>query len=474
MNFAAAVRNHLKTAETRTENGMRAHANTGSRILDLFSTVGSARGVDLTSQLHAALGESEDLTVRTLLWARDVRGGAGERQTFRNLLSSLESTDPALAGEFMHKIPELGRWDDLFTYRDATNRQAAFALIKQALSDGNALCAKWMPRKGPVAAELTRFLELSPKQYRKLLVRLTKVVESQMCAKEWNSINFSHVPSLASARYQKAFGRNAPEAYSTYIRELQKPVQQRDPTVKINAGAVYPHDVVKSVARGNAAVADAQWQALPNYVGDASILPMVDVSGSMGNLGYSAPGVVQPIDVAIALGVYLSEKNRSKFKDLILTFSGTPEFVHLQGNLSSRMRQLSSAKWAMNTNLHAAFDRILDVALKYRVPQADMPATLLILSDMQFDQCTRYDDTAMEMIKRKYEAVGYTVPRIVFWNLNARYAKNGSPVQFDTRGTAHVSGFSPSIMQSVLANDLEDYTPYNVMLKTLLNPRYNP
>ena len=295
-----------------------------------------------------------------------------------------------------------------------------------------------------------------------------------MCAKEWNSINFSHVPSLASARYQKAFGRNAPEAYSTYIRELQKPVQERDPAVKINAGAVYPHDVVKSVTRGNAAVADAQWQALPNYVGDASILPMVDVSGSMGNLGYSAPGIVQPIDVAVALGVYLSEKNRSKFKDLILTFSRAPEFVHLQGNLSSRMRQLSTAKWAMNTDLHAAFDRILDVALRHRVPQADMPATLLILSDMQFDQCTRYDDTAMEMIKRKYEAVGYTVPQIVFWNLNARYAKNGSPVQFDTRGTAHVSGFSPSIMQSVLANDLEDYTPYNVMLKTLLNPRYNP
>lgn len=466
--FANAVLNDSLTA--RTANGMRAHATTSSAVLDLFGSIGSARGKDVSREFMAAIGENEDLAVRTLLWARDIRGGAGERQTFRNLLAKLEQLNPKLAGRLIHKVPELGRWDDLFVLTDADNRREAFAFIADALANDNGLAAKWMPRKGPVAVELTRFMSLTPKAYRKLIVGLTQVVETQMCAKNWNEINFSHVPSVASARYQKAFGRNASEAYTRYIQELQKPQSERDPAVKINASAVFPHDVVKSVAKGNAAVADAQWKALPNYVGDARIFPMVDVSGSMGSVRYSAPGRVQPIEVAVALGLYLSDKNTGPFKDLFLTFSANPEIVKVKGSLSEKILQMSTSAWQMNTNLHAAFDRLLQVAVNGKAAQEDMPQMLLILSDMQFDACTRYDDRALEMIARKYEQAGYNMPKIVFWNLNQGYGN--VPVKFDSRGTAHVSGFSPAIMKSVLAHDLEDFTPYNVMLKTLMQDRY--
>jgi hypothetical protein len=408
-----------------------------------------------------------------LQWARDIREGAGERATFRNLLSALESTDPTLAGKLMHKIPALGRWDDLFAYKNSINRNQAFALIAEALEAKNGLAAKWMPRKGPVAVELTRYLGLSPKAYRKLIVGLTNVVETQMCAKEWEAINFSHVPSVASARYQKAFGRNAKESYSAYIAELKKPVAERaDPKVKINASAVYPYDVVKSVIKGNAAVADEQWKALPNYIGDAKVLPMVDVSGSMGSLWYTH-GDLQPIDIAVSLGLYCADKNTGVFKDLFLTFSGKPKMEHLKGTLSQKMTQMSKANWEMNTNLHAAFDEILKIAVNGNVAQEDMPDMLLILSDMQFDACTRYDNSAMQMIKRKYKDAGYNVPKIVFWNLSSYGKENGNtPVKFDKNGTAHVSGFSPSIMKHVLADDLEEFTPYNVMVNTLMNDRY--
>jgi hypothetical protein len=373
----------------------------------------------------------------------------------------------------MHKIPALGRWDDLFAYKNPINRNQAFALIAEALEAKNGLAAKWMPRKGPVAVELTRYLGLSPKAYRKLIVGLTNVVETQMCAKEWEAINFSHVPSVASARYQKAFGRNAKESYSAYIAELKKPVAERsDPKVKINASAVYPYDVVKSVVKGNAAVADEQWKAMPNYIGDAKVLPMVDVSGSMGSLWYTY-SQLQPIDIAVSLGLYCASKNTGDFKDLFLTFSGKPKMEHLKGTLSQKMTQMTKAHWEMNTNLHAAFDEILKIAVKGNVSQEDMPDMLLILSDMQFDACTRYDDSAMQMIKRKYKEAGYDVPKIVFWNLSMYGKENGNtPVKFDKNGTAHVSGFSPSIMKHVLANDLEEFTPYNVMLKTLMSDRY--
>ena len=473
MSFVNAVKNHQNNKVARTANGMKARATSASPVLDLFGIIGSARGTNIVKQFTQSLVEDQDLTIRMLLWARDIRGGAGERQTFRDLLAHLESTDPTLAGKLIRKVPELGRWDDLFTFKDPINRQKAFAFIREALANRDGLCAKWMPRKGPIAVELTRYLEVTPKQYRKLLVGLTNVVESKMCAKEWNEINFSHVPSLASARYQKAFGRNAKVAYSAYIAELKKPQEQRDPKVKINAGAVYPYDVVKSVVKGNAAVADEQWKALPNYVGDARIMPMVDVSGSMGSIHYSHGSQLQPIDIAVSLGLYLSEKNTSDFKDLFLTFSGKPKMEHLKGTLSQRMTQMSRAEWHMNTNLHAAFDEILKIAVKGRVSQEDMPQMLLILSDMQFDQCTRYDNSAMQMIKRKYKEAGYSVPKIVFWNVSMVGKENGNtPVRFDERGTAHVSGFSPAIMKSVLANDLEDFTPYNVMRKTLMSDRY--
>jgi len=290
-----------------------------------------------------------------------------------------------------------------------------------------------------------------------MLSGLTNVVEQKMCAKEWNEINFSHVPSLASARYQKAFGRNAPEKYSEYIRELQKPESERDPKVRVNSGAVYPYDVVKSVIKGNAAVADEQWKALPNFVGDARIMPMVDVSGSMGSLRYSS-GSVQPIDVAVSLGLYLSEKNTSDFQDMFLTFSGSPKLEILRGTLTQRVKQLEKAyNWEFNTNLHAAFDEMLKVAVRGNVSQEDMPDYIVVLSDMQFDSCTRFDDSAQEMIQRKYENAGYVVPKIIFWNLSP-YGNNNTPVRYDDRGVCHVSGFSTSLMETVLSVDgLEDF-----------------
>jgi hypothetical protein len=481
MSFANAALNYKNEMPARTENGMKARATTASAVLDFFTKVGSYRGKDMSAQFTAALVEDQELTLRALLWTRDIREGAGERAQFRALLSKLEGYDAKLAAVLMPHIPTLGRWDDLFTYREHFNRLNAFKMIRTALlEDKNSLAAKWMPRKGPIAVELTKFLGLSPKQYRKLIVGLTSVVETQMCAKQWNEINFSHVPSVASARYQKAFGRNAKEAYATYLRELQKPVAERAAGVRINAGAVYPYDVIRSVTNGNAAVADQQWNALPNFIGDAKIFPIVDTSGSMGSMPFARysygrgftgfTGAPQPIELSLGLGLYVSEKNTSNFKDLMMIFDTTPKLVTPKGSLTQRLQAIPEIA-AGSTNLHAAFDMLLDIAVKGKVSAADMPEMLLILSDMQFNSCVRFDDSAREMIARKYANAGYEVPKIVFWNLS-EYGDSNTPVRFDDNGVCMISGFSPSIMKSVLANDLEEFTPMSVMLKTLMKDRY--
>lgn len=446
--------------ETRTTNGMAALESSTDPVVDLFFKIGASRGKQIVPDFERALQFDPTLTLRVAAWARDVRGGAGERQIFRDVLLHLENLHPELLDKMLPHVAEFGRWDDLLIFKSDEFKGKAFTLIGNALRERDGLAAKWMPRKGPLALELRKFFGMSPKFYRKSLVDLTKVVEQQMCAKEWDEINFSHVPSLAAARYQKAFNRNAPEAYTAYKEAL------KTGEAKINANAVYPHDVVRSIRLGDKDVAKAQWEALPNYMTDANVLPMVDVSGSMccpvgGNKN------LQCIDISVALGLYCADKNRGAFKDMFLTFSEKTKLEVLRGDILSKYSQLCNSDWGMNTNLNSAFEQVLHVATSQKVSEADMPKYILILSDMQFDRCTKHDDSAMAMIERKYEAAGYVMPKIVFWNLNNH---SNVPVEFNRKGVALISGFSPAIMKSVLAAN--EFTPRNIMLDTINAPRY--
>ena len=463
--------NAVANQEARTENGMKARKSTASACVDLFYKIGASRGKNITGDFTAAYVENSDVALRIAQWARDVRGGAGERQLFRDILVHLEKRDPDAALALLKKVPEVGRWDDIFVFTSPVLKSAAYTMLGDALRAKNGLAAKWTPRKGKIAAEVRAFFGMSPKQYRKSLVTMTTVVETQMCAGDWDNINFSHVPSVAARNYKKAFGRHTP-AFAEYVAKLVS----GDKTVKVNASAIFPHDVLKGVIGSYRAKLDktetdhivAQWDALPNYVGDASIMPIVDVSGSM-----SCPAGkntnVTCMDVSISLGLYLADKNKGVFKDTFLTFSSKPQLVTLKGNIVDKVAQMSKSDWDMSTNLHAAMDKILSVAVKGSVPASDMPAMLLILSDMQFNQCARYDDTAMQMIERKFADAGYTVPQIVFWNLNS---SDNVPVKADKSGAALVSGFSPSIMTSLLAADLDQFTPEGIMLKTVMSDRY--
>lgn len=463
--FLRAVRASNRDRMTTTTNGMPARKETGSAVLDFFTKAGASRGRSLEREFFLALQENEDLAIRALLWTRDIREGAGERKQFRDLFQALDSSHPNLAQAILHKVPEMGRWDDLLYTVNPTTRNSAFFMIQRALQEGDALAAKWMPRKGHLAVQLRKYLGLSPKQYRKALVNRTRVVETQMSRGDWEGIDFNKVPSLASARYQRAFTRHS-EAYRRWTEELKKPVHLRASDVKINAGAVYPYDVLKSVFSGRADVADEQWKALPNYVGNRKILPLVDVSGSMGSLNR----IPSPKSVAVSLGIYLAEKNTSVFRDLFLTFSHRPKFELLRGSLSDKIYSMDRSAWDMNTDLESAFNSILTLAYEYQVLPEDMPECILILSDMQFDSAVRYPHRAVDMIRAKYERDGYTMPRVVFWNLNSH---DNTPVRFDDRGVAMVSGFSPAIMKAVLKDELEDFTPYSVMMKTLMSDRYN-
>ena len=333
--------------------------------------------------------------------------------------------------------------------------------------------AKWLPRKGKVANAIRNYLKVSPKVYRKTIVSLTNVVETSMCSKDYSDVDYSKLPSLAMSRYQKAFQRNDSEKYEEYKQSLIKG------ETKINAGAVYPYDIIQALRFSDSnAIANEQWKALPNWMEGSieRILPVVDVSGSMGVEVGGNPNLTC-MDVAISLGLYISERNEGNYKDAFITFSDDPQLQILNGSLEERFQQLSMADWGMSTNIEKVYSLILNNAKANNIPQDMMPTKLLILSDMQFDRATsntwvggsKWNPTSQQMIEEMYKEYGYELPEIIYWNLNA--SMSNFPVEFDKMGTALISGLNPSILKSILGG--ENLTPESVMMKTIDTERYN-
>jgi hypothetical protein len=283
---------------------------------------------------------------------------------------------------------------------------------------------------------------------------MTRVVETQMCNRDWSSIEYSKVPSIAMNRYRNAFFKHDETRMTQYISDV------KSGNAKINASVLFPHQLYQAINGGqNADAVEAQWNAMPDYMADSTerILPVCDVSGSMTGL---------PMDVSVSLGLYISERNKGIFKDAFITFSESPVMQYLQGSVARRMRQLSNADWGYNTNLQAVFRLILDSAVRESIHPDEMPTKILIISDMEFDEAS--SNTNFERIKAEYIQCGYEMPEIVFWNVDGRMGN--SPAQVQDNGVGLVSGFSPSILKSILKGKI--YGPRELMLDTVMTDRY--
>jgi hypothetical protein len=275
---------------------------------------------------------------------------------------------------------------------------------------------------------------------------------------------------VAGARYQKAFNRNDTVRYTEFKAAAVKG------EVKINASALYPYDVLKSIRKGDPIAALAQWEALPNFLGDAGfILPVIDTSSSMNCPVGDGKSGITAMDVAISLGLYLADKQEGAFKDMFLNFHTNSRIHQLTGNLLEKLHKIQRCEWGGSTSLESAFKEILRVAVMGSVPEAEMPQYLLVITDLGFNPSSQNaGETAMQMAKSLYEKHGYSMPNIVWWNVAHRAGgyggDNNFPVTQYEQGTALVSGFSPSIVKSVLSS--KSVTPRDIMLETLNSQRY--
>lgn len=466
-----------------TLNGALSNASSLNENLDFFAQGGAMRKrteTDIINVFSKAFFNDKLIALKTLFYLRDVRGGQGEKRTFQLILTWLANnyTDVVVAN--IGQVAEFGRWDDMFVLFDTKAESAMIefvmdqlkADIKNCKKDQSiTLLAKWMPsintsseKTKSLARRFIKILGVSHKSYRKTLSKLRNhidVVERKMCSKEFNTINFEKVPSKATLLYRKAFHKQDGERYRAYLASVEKG------EAKINAGVLYPYDIVRAVESNYGKpdqTLDLQWRNQPDYLKDNPHkgICVVDTSGSMSGL---------PIQVAVSLGIYFAERNVGPFKDHFITFSDNPKLVRILGNtITEKVNGLSRDGWGMSTNIQGVFDLILSTAVKNKVSQSDMVDVLYIISDMQINAGdVSNNKTNFELIKDKYKKAGYKLPKLVWWNVNA--TNSDSPVTIDDKGTCLVSGCNPSILKSVLSAKV--MSPMDVMLETLNNKRYD-
>ena len=506
MEFMSAIKNELNNEKQFTENGAVGFRSTGKKLLDLNFSVASLRGASesaIINKFMDAYWENPVIAMKWLFYARDCREGLGERRLFRIVLKHLAQNKPEVIKTVFGFAPIYGRYDDLWCLLDTDLKQSIIFMVHAQLNEdvpnmingkSVSLLGKWLPSENASSKDTKRYaaiirkgLGMTSRNYRKMLSDLRKhidVVECKMSAKEWGGINYEAVPSRANLIYNNAFLRNDEERRRAYLGALEKG------EAKINAGTLFPHDIVHKYGRsyGTDATLEGLWKALPDTVkGCGNTIVVADGSGSMcSRVGNNTD--VTALEVASALAIYFAERSSGEFKDKYITFSERPQLVDFSKakTLSDKIGIARRHNEVANTNIEAVFDLILSTAVNNNMTQEDIPANILIVSDMEFDDCAtsgvaasrnswgwysssrvRPTVTLFDAIAKKYAAYGYKLPRLVFWNVNSRTGT--IPVKENDLGVALVSGFSVNIVNMVMSNKLD---PYECLLDVLNVERY--
>lgn len=490
-----------------TENGALGYRTTGKELLDLNFAVASLRRAspaEIAERFTKAFYEDKIVALKWLFFARDIRGGLGERRLFRAILEDMARYNPEYILPLIHLVPEYGRYDDLWCLLDTPLSDKVLSVVTaqltqdiQNLKAGNSisLLAKWLPSVNAsskvtkrYAKKIYKYMGVTERDYRKAVSNLrTKldVVEKKMSRKAWTEINYETVPSRANIFYNAAFLRNDEDRRREFLSKLEKG------EAKINAGTLFPHDIVhkymsgsgyrSSVGRYDAAL-EGMWKALPDTVqGCGNTIVVADGSGSM-TTSVGDSGNVSALDVANALAIYFAERSSGQFKDNYITFSNRPQLVDLSNgkSLREKLQIALTHNEVADTNIEAVFDLILDTAIRNQMSQEDLPQNILIISDMEFNSCAtcgnggRYNTNRpnarlFQMIAKRYADAGYKLPRLVFWNVNSRTGT--IPITENDLGVALVSGFSTNIAKMVMSGKTD---PYECLLDTLNSERYAP
>jgi len=454
----------------QTHEGAKQYEHSLNHALEFFSKAGSSftnmdsfygASESALSLFQKAWITDEELSMRLLLWLRDCRGGSGNRSGARECLAWLGNHAPEWVEANIGWIPLVGRWDDLKSLFGTKAERSAVYLCANALKEKEILAAKWADRSDK---PLRKSLGMTIGDFRRFIAGIRKdhIVEKKMCDKRWQEINYKTVPSMAMARYTKAFGRNDEKRFEAYKEALKKG------EVEIHSEVLFPHDCVRTAYFGDREIADAQFDALPNFMEgtDERIMVISDTSGSMSK---KVAGSIRAVDVSQGLALYCSAKipKDNPFHKKFIGFCNEGRFKNWNGmKFSEAVKDRHIFDGAVgSTHIDRALNLILQSAKNWNLVQEQLPTMLLIVSDMQFhvgasSSCTR--GTEVEKCMADWKAVGYEPPKVLYWNTDSYVGQQATDSH---KNVGMVSGFSPSILKSVLAG--EDFSPIAIMMRTL-------
>ena len=478
--------NYLKQEanKTVTENGAATHITTESDCLDLFATIGALRresDSEIVTRFIRAYSENKDIAMKLLFFARDIRGGLGERRVFKVILNWLANNEPTTVRKNLEYVAEYGRFDDLLCLMGTACEKDMLDVLKaQFEADNNALAnggevsllAKWLPSVNASSSEtvlyakkIAKHFGLNDASYRKALVALRahiRIIENNLREKDY-SFDYSKQPSKAMYKYRKAFIRNDGERYSQFLDKVTTG------EAKLHASTLMPYEIITPFFRRNVSdeerkAINTTWISQEDFGDTENALAVIDGSGSM--YGGVDP---MPATVALSLGIYFAERNKGAFKNHFITFSENPQLVEIKGeDILDKVRYCHGFNEVANTNIQKVFELILDAAKKNSVPQDELPKKLYIISDMEFDYCAEDASlTNFEYAKKLFAEAGYTLPEIVFWNVASRNRQQ--PVTRNEQGVALVSGCTPRLFSMVASGTMN---PYAFMLEVVESERY--
>lgn len=473
-----------------TENGAYSYNTSESECLDLFYRIGALRNSvsdnEITNLVERAYAENPLDTMRILFFARDIRNGLGERKVFRKAVEYLAAYHTESVRKNLELFSEYGRWDDLVMLygksslddciTDIIKKQLESDIINMNNGKNISLLAKWLPSVNTssektriLAGKIVHALGFTEKYYRKTLSALRKyidIIENRLRERDY-TFDYSKQPSKAMMMYRKAFIRNDRERYIQYIENVTSGKK------KLNVSSLYPYDIVRNalkrdISEEETAALDAAWKSMNDISSDRNAIAVVDGSGSM----YCSCGSPKPFEAALSLGLFFAEKSHGKFANHFITFSKTPRLIEIKGrNIVEKAKYASSFNEVANTDISAVFRLILDTARKYKLPQSELPDTIYIISDMEFDSCAEYNGkpcTNFQLAENTFRKAGYRLPDVVFWNVASRNQQ--IPVKSHQSGAVLVSGSSPKIFDMVKSGDIN---PFRIMRDIIDSERYS-
>ena len=419
--------------KTTTYNGAVVYDTSFDSLTDLFAKIGSMRHVDNPTELFRKAFKEDPITAtRVLFYARDCRGGYGERKTVFKIFYDFFCTEhPEWGGQLVHWFAEMGRWKDLWEIVDMLIKDKGMEVMlddtcieypsiavyifdtimeqfnKDVMDAENwksghleekpsiSMLGKWMPSchsKSPNVRNLFKWFSKSAqgltycmgekyyRYYTKLLRTHIGIVEHNIVSKNYAEIDYTKIPSRALKRYTTLFKKYDNERFMDIMNKAS------NSEVKLNVRQLYPYEILGDInfsysGKISCDAEDAEtamWYQMPNFFKrDVSILSVLDTSYSMSGL---------PIKIAMALSIYTAQRNpHETFKDYIIQFSDEPHIISIKDKHSLKDIVSSFENDNGSTNFEGVMKYLLDLAVSYDIPASEMPEYLLVVSDMQFN-----------------------------------------------------------------------------------------